>query len=90
MVFICFALFCAVRKVIVLNDYLVFGSCKDILNANVTYIMIAIPKHWYAWQSVYSHDVIDTNENFHFRDIGKKLPQVLLQIEVALLNNYLN
>ena len=39
---------------------------------------------------VYSHYVIDTNDNFHFLGIGEKLPPVLLQIEVALLNKYLN
>ena len=50
--------------------------------------MIAIPKHCYAWQLVYSHGVIDTNENFHFLGIGKKLPPVLLQVEVTLLNKY--
>ena len=50
--------------------------------------MIAILKHWYAWQLVHSHDVIDTNDNFHFLGIGEKVPPVLLQIEIAFLNNY--
>ena len=45
--------------------------------------MITIPKHWYDRQLVYSHDVADTNDNFHFLGIGEKLPPVLLQIEVA-------
>ena len=31
-------------------------------------------------------NVSDTNDNFHFLGIDKKLPPVLLQIEVALLN----
>ena len=90
MAFICFVLFCVFDKVIVLYNYLVSCSCKDILNVNVTYKMTASPKHWYAWQLIYSHDVIDTNDNFNFLGIGKKLPPVLLQIEVALLNKYLN
>ena len=38
--------------------------------------MIAIPKHWYAWQLVYRHDVIETNDNFDFLGIGDKLPPV--------------
>ena len=88
MAFICFVLFCVVRKVIVLSDDLVSRSCKNILNANVTYKMIAISKHWYAWQLVYSHNVIDTNDNFHFLGIGEKLPPVFLRIEVAFLNKY--
>ena len=86
--FICFVLFCVVGKVIVLQDYLVSCSRKDILNANVTYKIIAIPKHWYAWQLVNKHDVIDTNDNFYFLGIGEKLPPVLLRIEVAFLNKY--
>ena len=90
MAFICFVLFCVVDKVVFLYNYLVSCSCKDILNVNVTYKMTAIPKHWYAWQIVYSHDVIDTNDNFNFLGIGKKLPPVLLQIEVVLLSKYLN
>ena len=49
-----------------------------------------IPKHWYAWQLVYCHDVIETNVNFNFLGVGNKLPPVLLQIEVALLNKYLS
>ena len=52
--------------------------------------MIAIPKHWYAWQFVYSNSVIETNEEFHFLSIGKNLSPVLLRIEVELLSNYLN
>ena len=47
--------------------------------------MTAIPKHWYVWQLVYSHDVIDTNDHFNFLDIGEKLPPVLLQIEIAFV-----
>ena len=58
--------------------------------ANVTYKMIPIPIHWYTWKLVYSHDVIDTNNNFHSLGIGENLPQILLRIEVALLNRYLN
>ena len=50
--------------------------------------MIAISKHWYTWQLVYSHDVNDTNDNFHFLGIGAKLPPVLLQIGVAFLNKH--
>ena len=57
---------------------------------NITYKIIAIPKHYYAWQLVYSDDVIDTNENFHFLSIGKKLHPALLRIEVGLLSKYLN
>ena len=52
--------------------------------------MIAIPKHCYAWQLVYSHDVIENNDNFNFLDVGEKLPPVLLRIMVALLNKYLS
>ena len=52
--------------------------------------MITIPKHWYAWQLVYCHDVMETNDNFNFLCVGNKLPPVLLQIEVALLNKYLS
>ena len=48
--------------------------------------MIAIPIHWYPWQLVYSHDVIDTNEGFYFLSTGKEVPPVLLQIEIVLLN----
>ena len=90
MIFFCFALFFVVGKVIVWKDYLLSWSCKGILKANVTYKMITIPKHWYAWQFVYSNDVIETNEEFHFLGIGKNLSPVLLRIEVDLLNNYLN
>ena len=36
------------------------------------------------------HDVIDTNDNFDFLDIGEKFPPVLLQIEVAFLNKYIS
>ena len=50
--------------------------------------MVPITKYWYVWQLVHSHDVIDTNDNFHFLDIGEKLPPVLLQIEVTFLNKY--
>ena len=44
---------------------------------------------------LYSHDLIDTNDNFHFLGIDEKLPPVLLQIlekveKVALLSKYLN
>ena len=39
---------------------------------------------------VYSHDVIDMNENYYFLDIGEKVPPVLLWIEVVLLNKYSN
>ena len=81
--FICFVLFCAVCQVIVLQDFLVSCSRKDILNAYVTYKMIAIPIY-HASQLVYSHDVIDTNDNFHFLDIGEKLPPVLLRIDRLL------
>ena len=42
------------------------------------------------WQFVYIHDVIDTNDNFHFLGISEKLPPVLLQIEVAFLNKYIS
>ena len=52
--------------------------------------MTAIQKDWYAWQLVYSHDVIDTNGQFNFQVIGEKLPPILLRIEVALLNKYLS
>ena len=52
--------------------------------------MIAIPKHRYAWQLVYSHDVIDTNENYHFLGISNKIHPVLWPIEVNLLDKYLN
>ena len=52
--------------------------------------MIAIPKHCYAWQLVYSHDIIETNDNFNFLGVGEKLPLVLLRIMVALLNKYLS
>ena len=71
--------FCVVGKVI-----------EDILNTNFTSKIIIIPKHWYAWQLVYSYDVIDTNDNFHFLGIGEKLPSVLLRIRVALLKKCLN
>ena len=86
MAFICFVLFCVAGKVIVLTTCFL-GLAKIF---NVTYKMIAIPKHCYTWKLVYSHDVFDINERFHFLGIGKKLPPVLLQIEVALLNKYLN
>ena len=88
MAFICFVLFCVVGKVIVLQDYLVSCSRQDVLNTNITYKMISIPKHWYAWQFVYSHYLIDTNDNFRFLGIGEKLPPVFLQIEVSFLNKY--
>ena len=52
--------------------------------------MIAIPKYWYPWQLVYSHDVINNNDRFSFLGIDEKLLPVLLRIEVALLNKYLN
>ena len=39
---------------------------------------------------VNSHDVIDTNDDSHFLSTGEKLPPVLLQIDVALLDRYLN
>ena len=87
MVFICFVLLYVFGKVIVLKEHLVSWSWKDILH---TYKMIAIQKHWYAWQLVYSHDVIGTNDNFHFLGTGEKRPPVFLRIEVALLNKYLN
>ena len=48
--FVCFVLLCAAGKVIVLEDNLVPCTRKDILNANVTYKMIAIQKSWYTWQ----------------------------------------
>ena len=48
--FVCFVLFCAAGKAIVLEDNLVPCTRKDILNANVTYKMIAIQKSWYTWQ----------------------------------------
>ena len=51
-----------------------------------TITMITIPIHWYAWQLIYSHDVIDANETFHFLGIGEKFPPVSLRIEVTLLN----
>ena len=38
-----------------------------------------------AWQLVCSQDVIDTNENFCFLGLSKKLPPVLLQIEVCFV-----
>ena len=63
---------------------------QNVLNVNVTDKMIAISKHWYAWQLVYNHDVIESNEKFTFLGIGEKLPPVLLPIEVALLNKYLS
>ena len=39
---------------------------------------------------VYSHDVIETNGNFNLLGIGERLPPVLLQIEIGLLNKYLS
>ena len=45
--------------------------------------MIATPIHWYTWELFYSHDVIGTNK---ILGIGEKVPPVLLQIEVVLLN----
>ena len=60
------------------------------LNANFTSKMIAIPSGCRTWSLVYSHDVVDTNANFNFLGIGEKLPPVLLRIQVALLNKYLN
>ena len=48
--------------------------------------MTAIPIHWHVWQLVYSHDVVDTNKGFHFLGIGDKVPPILLQVEVGLLN----
>ena len=57
---------------------------------NLPTIMIANPVHCHAWQLVYRHDAIDTNENFHFLGIGEKAPPVFLGIEIALLNKYLN
>ena len=79
---------CVLGKVIALQDYLVSCSRQDVLNTNITYKMISIPKHWYAGQFVYSHYVIDTNDNFRFLGIGEKFPPVLLQIEVSFLNKY--
>ena len=58
-------------------------SHKDILNANVTYEMIAIPIQWYAWQLAYNHDVINTN------DVAENVLSVLSRIEVVL-NKYFN
>ena len=46
--FVCFVLFCAAGKVIVLEDNLVPCTRKDILNANFTYKMIVIQKNWYT------------------------------------------
>ena len=63
-------------------------SVKDIMKANITYKIIASPMHWYAWQLLYSHYVTDTSESFHFLDIDKNVPPILLWIEVALLNKY--
>ena len=80
MAFIYFVVFCVAGKVIVLEDYLISCSRKDILKANFTYKMIANPKHWYAWQLVYSHDVIGTNNNFYFLGVDEKLPPVLLRM----------
>ena len=40
--------------------------------------MNAIPKHCYAWQLIYSHVVIDNNQNFYFLVIGKKPPPAFL------------
>ena len=77
-VFICFILFCVVNKVKILQDFLVSCSREDIVNANVTYEMIKMRIHWYAWQLVYRQYVIDTNESFHFLDTGKKVFSVLL------------
>ena len=76
--FICFILFCIVNKVKILQDFLVSCSREDIVNANVTYEMIKMRIHWYAWQLVYRQYVIDTNESFHFLDTGKKVLSVLL------------
>ena len=68
----------------------ILNARKDILNVNVTYEMIAIPIHWYSWQLVYSHGVFYTIESFHFLGTDKKVPPVLLWIEIALLNKYFN
>ena len=59
------------------------------------YWMLALPTKWlqsmvYARKLVYSHDVTDINDNFHFLDIAEKLPPALLRIAVTLLNKYLN
>ena len=51
--------------------------------------MIAIPLHWQAWSLIYSHDVIDIDESYHFLGIGDKVPSVLSRIKIALLNNLL-
>ena len=57
--------------------------------------MSKLPTKWllsknYAWQLIYSHEVMDTNDNFKFLGIFEKLPPVLLRIQVTLLNKYLN
>ena len=52
MAFILFVLFCVAGKVNVFPDNLLSCSGKGILNANVTYKMIIIPKQCYAWQLV--------------------------------------
>ena len=52
--------------------------------------MIIILIRWYACKLVYRHDLINSNESFHFFDIGGKVPPFLLGIEVALLNKWFN
>ena len=39
---------------------------------------------------VYSHDVIETNDNFNLLEIGERLTPVFLQIAVTLLNKCLS
>ena len=88
--FVCFVLFFAAGKVIALEDNLVPCTRKDILNANITYKVIAIQKNLVQLAIVYSHDVIEINDNFNLLGIGERLTPVFLQIAVTLLNKCLS
>lgn len=56
----------------VLQDSLVSSSRKDILSTSVTCEMIKALIHCYAWQLVYSNDLIYTYEIFHIPSIDDK------------------
>ena len=58
--------------------------------------MPMLPTKWLQFKKlvylaiVYSHDVIETNDNFNLLEIGERLTPVFLQIAVTLLNKCLS
>ena len=68
-----------------------FSKTTCFLGLRKIFWMPTLPTKWLesqnidAWQLVCSQDVIDTNENFCFLGLSKKLPPVLLQIEVCFV-----